>query len=207
MRACEVARCAREGAESGCAHPRGRMTRSAVANRGARKQRARGRHAIGVHMQSAPNSTVLFRAVRPTPRTLPSPRLRPRCLRKYGSTHVWRLCTDTFDYLCLAAVVADQFLYAARGAGAAWLLGLCARVSCARGLCSLRAEAAGSMHTRAHTQHAHACTHARTSACTHTRARDRTHSSTHAHTAQRPPDSPCPRPPPSSPRAAACTGA
>jgi len=23
---------------------------------------------------------------------------------------VWRLCTDTFDYLCLAAVIGDQFL-------------------------------------------------------------------------------------------------
>jgi len=32
------------------------------------------------------------------------------CLRKYGSTKVWRLCTETFDYLSLAAVVGDQFL-------------------------------------------------------------------------------------------------
>mmetsp|Transcript_4779 Transcript_4779/g.15879 ORF Transcript_4779/g.15879 Transcript_4779/m.15879 type:complete len:361 (+) Transcript_4779:32-1114(+) len=32
------------------------------------------------------------------------------CLRKYGSTNVWRLCTETFDYLCLAAVIGDQLL-------------------------------------------------------------------------------------------------
>jgi len=30
------------------------------------------------------------------------------CLRKYGSPNVWRWCTDVFDYLSLAAVVADR---------------------------------------------------------------------------------------------------
>ncbi|KAL4478011.1 hypothetical protein ABPG72_013450 [Tetrahymena utriculariae] len=31
------------------------------------------------------------------------------CLRKYGSINVWRYCTETFDYLPLAAVIEDKF--------------------------------------------------------------------------------------------------
>uniref|UniRef100_A0A1B6G1W4 Serine/threonine-protein phosphatase n=1 Tax=Cuerna arida TaxID=1464854 RepID=A0A1B6G1W4_9HEMI len=30
------------------------------------------------------------------------------CLRKYGSLNVWRMCTDIFDYLSLAAVIDDK---------------------------------------------------------------------------------------------------
>ena len=31
------------------------------------------------------------------------------CLRKYGSINVWRYCTETFDYLPLAAAIEDRF--------------------------------------------------------------------------------------------------
>ena len=31
------------------------------------------------------------------------------CLRKYGSINVWRFCTETFDYLSLAAIVDGRF--------------------------------------------------------------------------------------------------
>lgn len=30
------------------------------------------------------------------------------CLRKYGSAHVWQLCTDVFDYLALSAVIDNE---------------------------------------------------------------------------------------------------
>jgi serine/threonine-protein phosphatase 4 catalytic subunit len=32
------------------------------------------------------------------------------CLRKYGSTNVWRYCTDIFDYLSLSALIEDRIL-------------------------------------------------------------------------------------------------
>ena len=32
------------------------------------------------------------------------------CLRKYGSTNVWRYCTDVFDYMSLAAVIDCRIL-------------------------------------------------------------------------------------------------
>ena len=32
------------------------------------------------------------------------------CLKKYGSTNVWRYCTELFDYLPLAAVINGQYL-------------------------------------------------------------------------------------------------
>eukprot|EP00035_Acanthoeca_spectabilis_P010789 m.190415 g.190415 ORF g.190415 m.190415 type:complete len:304 (+) comp15129_c0_seq2:5043-5954(+) len=32
------------------------------------------------------------------------------CFRKYGSSYVWQLCTDVFDYLSLAAIVDNEIL-------------------------------------------------------------------------------------------------
>ena len=30
------------------------------------------------------------------------------CLRKYGSSNVWKYCTEIFDYLCLSAIIEDK---------------------------------------------------------------------------------------------------
>lgn len=32
------------------------------------------------------------------------------CLRKYGTSYVWQLCTDVFDYLSLGAIVDNEIL-------------------------------------------------------------------------------------------------